>query len=91
MCLSQKRIDFGLYVLVYVVTTNTMKISIILEIAWKASNILGGAYSMSLYTGKKLHNYIMEKLPIETDIIRWVEELSEEEKQPMMDNMHPIF
>ena len=89
--LAQNRIDFGLYVLVYVGTTTTIKISSVPYIALKSSNNLRVSYFMSFFTGKILHRYIWEEIPIDTDVIMWVEKLAGEENQPKMDDRHPLF
>ena len=46
---------------------------------------------MSLYSGKRLHSYILEELPIYQDVIDRVEQLEREEKQPVLDNNQPLF
>ena len=46
---------------------------------------------MSLYSGKRLHSYIWEELPIYQDTIYIVEQLAREEKQPVLDNNQPLF
>ena len=46
---------------------------------------------MSLYTGKQLHSYIWEELPISEEVIERVELMAQEEEQPLHDNSHPLF
>ena len=46
---------------------------------------------MSLYTGKRLHSYIWEEIPIDQDIIDRVDKLAREEKQTLLDNSQPLF
>ena len=46
---------------------------------------------MSLYSGKRLHSYIGEELPIDQDVIDRVEQLAREEKQPVLDNNQPLL
>ena len=46
---------------------------------------------MSLYTGKRLHSYIWEEIPIDQDTIDRVDQLAREEKQPVLDNNQPLF
>ena len=41
---------------------------------------------MSLYTGKRLHSYIWEEIPIDQDTIDRVDQLAREEKQPVLEN-----
>ena len=59
-------------------------------IALKASNEEGGYFLMSLYSGKRLHSYIWEDIPIDQDTIDRVEQLTREEKQPVLDNNQPL-
>ena len=61
------------------------------EIALKASNEEGEYCFMSLYSGKRLHSYIWEELPIDQDTIYRVEQLTKEGKQPVLDNNQPLF
>ena len=61
------------------------------EIALKASNEEGGYFFMSLYTGKRLHSYIWEEIPIHQDTIDRVDQLAREEKKPVLDNNQPLF
>ena len=60
-------------------------------IVFKASNVEGGYFFMSLYSGKWLHSYIWEELPIYQDVIDRVEQLAREEKQPFLDNNQSLF
>ena len=46
---------------------------------------------MSLYTGKRLHSYIWEEIPIDQDTIDRVDKPSREEKQAVLDNNQPLF
>ena len=46
---------------------------------------------MSLYTGKRLHSYIWEEIPIDQDTINRVNQIAPEEKQPVLDNKQPLF
>ena len=46
---------------------------------------------MSLYSGKRLHSYIWEELPIDQDTIDRFEQLTREEKQPVLDNNQHLF
>ena len=46
---------------------------------------------MLLYTGKRLHSYIWEEIPIDQDTIDRVDQLAREEKQPVLDNNQPLF
>ena len=46
---------------------------------------------MSLYSGKRIHGYKWEKLPIDENVIARVEQLAEAEKQPIMNRGMPCF
>ena len=88
---KRKIITFGSYALVYSGTTNTMKGRATPAISLKMSNSAGGHYFMSLYTGKQIHGYKWDELPIDEYVIDRVEFLAEQEKQPMMKNGMPSF
>ena len=84
-------IPFGSYALVYESTTNTMKPRSVPAIALKRSNNAGGHYFMSLYSGKRIHGYKWEVLPIDAHIIERVEQLAEDQEQPIMNRGMPCF
>ena len=46
---------------------------------------------MSFYSGKIIHGYILEELHIDQDVIDKMEQLTREEKQPVMDNNQLLF
>ena len=46
---------------------------------------------MSLLSGKQLHAYIFEELPISSEVISRVHELASQEDQPELVNKQPIF
>ena len=46
---------------------------------------------MSFYTGKWIHGYKWDELPIDEYVINRVEYLEEQEKQPLMKNGMPSF
>ena len=46
---------------------------------------------MSLYTGKRLHSYQWDELPIDDDVISRVEELAMKEDAPVMADGYPMF
>ena len=77
--MNKKRAEFWAYALVYTGTENNMRKRGVPAIALKASNDVGGCYFMSLYTGKKIHGYIWNEIPINNDIISQVEELADKE------------
>ena len=66
-------ISFGAYALVYVKTSNDMKPRAIPIIALRMSNSAGGHYFMSLHTGKRIHGYKWDVLPIDEHVIALVE------------------
>ena len=66
--------------MVYLGTKGNTKKRSVPEIALKASNEEGGYFFMSLYTGKRLHSYIWEEIPIHQDTIDRVDQLAREEK-----------
>ena len=86
-----KRVCFGSYALVWVRTTNDMTRRAIPCIALRQSNRQGGHYFMSLYSGRRIHSYHWESLPISDDVIQQVEEMATEESQPTMHDKQPIF
>ena len=88
---GNKRIEFGAYSMVYVETHNNMKKGAFQQIALKPSNEEGGYFFMSLYSGKRLHGYVWDEIPIDQDTIDRVEQLVREEKQPVLDNNQPLF
>ena len=84
-------VTFGSYCLVYMGTTNTQKARAVPAIALRPSNLSGGFYFMSLYSGKRLHSYKWEELPIDADIIDRVHELGLQENQPPSINSELLF
>ena len=84
-------IQFGAYAWVHVKTTNTMKARRTPCIALGPSNEWGGHFFMSLYSGKKLHVYDWVEAPIDRDVISRVEELAEDEGQPLIIDNMPTF
>ena len=46
---------------------------------------------MSLYSGKRIHGYKWDKLPIDEHVIARVEKMAEKEKQPIMHRGMPCF
>jgi len=83
-------LSLGVSVQLYQGTTNTTKHRSVDAIALNPSNERGGHYFMSLRTSKKLHGYIWTELPIMYEVIEQVEQLGEQDGQPLM--MHgPYF
>ena len=70
---NHKKITFGSYAMVFTETTNTMKRRSVPAIALRESNDHGGFFFMSLHTGKRLHAYEWEELPIDDEVINRVE------------------
>ena len=85
------RIPFGSYAMAYTRTRNDMSTRSIPGIALSEANEKGGAYFMSLYTGRKIHAFGWKELPIHEDVINRVEQLAEEENQPTMNDRVPLF
>ena len=88
---SMKRISFGSHAMVYVGTTNTIQRRAVPAIALNESNDHCGYYFMNLYTGKRLHSYNWEELPIDNDTIERVEELAKNEKAKRLTDNYPLF
>ena len=89
--LEKKMINFGSYALVYSGTTNNNKPRSVPAIALRRSNNDGGHYFMSLHSGKRIHGYEWEELPIDEHVIERVEALAVAEKQPIMHRGMPSF
>lgn len=89
--LKQNRLPYGAYAQVWIGTKNNMTECCIPGIALRASNRKGGFYFMSLYSGKRIHSYIWEELPISDEIIERVEQLAIEQKQPKLIDGVPLF
>ena len=88
---SRAMITFGSYAMVYTSTTNSMKRRSVPAIALRRSNSAGGHYFMSLYSGKRIHGYKWDVLPIDEHVITRVEQMAEKEEQPIMDKNMPCF
>ena len=84
MDLQRKVIVFGSYALVYTRTTNTNKPRAVPAIALRRSNNTGGHYFMSLHSGKRIHGYEWQELPIDEHVIEQVGDLAKTEEQPIM-------
>ena len=89
--MSKSRIPFGSYAMVYISTSNDMIARSVPAIALVESNDLGGYYFMSLYSGKKIHAYEWNELPINDEVIAQVESLAAKEKQPKIIDKAPLF
>ena len=86
-----KRIPFGSYTIVYTKTTNIMKARSVPAVALNPSNQSRGYYFMSLYSGRRIHAYDWDEVPINRDMIDRVDELAIAEKQPKLVDGLPIF
>ena len=89
--LKRKLIPFGAYALVYTRTTNDNQPRAVPAIALRMSNNAGGHYFMSLHTGKRIHGFQWDELPIDEYVIERVEALAEEQNQPLMHRGKPCF
>ena len=81
---------YGSYCQVYTKTDGSMRQRSVGAIALRPSNERGGFYFMSLNTGKLIHAFIWEQLPLDDHIIDRVTDLAEDEGAPLMNN-GPIF
>jgi hypothetical protein len=68
--MNHKQIVHGSYAMVYIGTKNNMTRRSMPAIALSPSNMHGGHYFMSLYSGKRLHSYEWDELPIDDDVIK---------------------
>ena len=73
------KLAFGAYVQLYKKTTNTQVARSIGAIAMYPSNERGGYYFMSLWTGRRLHGFIWNEVPITEEVINRVKQLGEED------------
>ena len=89
--MKNKRISFGFHAMVFIGTDKTMKRSSAPAIALNPSNNHGGHYFMNLYTGKKLHSYHWQELPIDDETIDRVEELAMNDAQRRLTDNYPFF
>ena len=64
--------------MVYIGTHNNREIRSVPAISLKVSNEEVRYYFMSLYSGKRIHSYISEEIPIDQDTIDRVEQLTRE-------------
>ncbi len=76
---------FGAYCEVYTGTNNTIEQRSIGAIALRPSNNEGGYWFMSLESGRKIHVYIWNELPIPDHVVQRVEELASNENVPDLD------
>ena len=77
--------------LAYTVTSNNINIISIPFIALNESNDHRGCSFMSLYTGNKIHSYEWTELPIDNYVIKQVNQLSSDEKFPLVKDKYPMF
>ena len=75
---------FGSHALFYTGTTNANKPRTVPSIALHRLNNSGGHYFISLHSGRKTHGHDWEELPIDKHVIERVDDLSDSEKQPVM-------
>ena len=89
--ITVRRIPFGAYAMAYTQTSNDMKTRAVPGIALAESNKKGGQYFMSLYTGKRIHAFGWQELPIHDEVIKTVEQFAKDEDQPKMIDREPLF
>lgn len=77
--LSYNQISFGSYAVLYTNTSNDMKLRSVPCIALNPTNGYGGYNFMSLETGRKLHGYQWEVLPMNEWVIKRVKDIAREE------------
>ena len=83
------KVTFGAYCEVYIGTTNTTEQRSVGAIALRPSNSNRGHW---LETGRRIHGYIWNELPIPSHVIRRVEELAHGEYAMDLDEDGcPIF
>ena len=78
------KLTFGTHVQLYKKTTNTQKARSVGAIAIYLSNKRGGYYFISLRIGKQLYGFIWKEVLIIDEMINRVEQLGEEDGQPMI-------
>ena len=83
---NYEHLSYGTYVMAYVGTKNNMKARSVPAIALAPSNEWGGFYFMSLLTGKRIHAYKWNALPINNEVINQVHHLASSENQPELIN-----
>ena len=77
--LKRKIIPFDACVLVHTGTTNDNKPRAVPGIALRMSNAAGGHYFMSLHSGKIMHSFQWDELPIDEHVVERVEAIAEEQ------------
>ena len=88
---NELKIIFVAYVQVCIGNTNSTKYIKLGTISLRPSNEQGGYYFMYLATGKYLHLYIWTELPINDQLLYWVNYLSTKYNQTEMTKGYPIF
>ena len=90
--MKYKRIVFGSQAMVYTGTNNRLDARSVPAIALNSSNLHGGHYFMSLYSGKRIHSYEWKEVPIDDEVIARVETLgTNEEATKMKRGYYPVF
>ena len=82
--------SFKSYDMLYTGTTNTLKCRSVPRISLRQSNKDGGQFFISLYTGKYTHRDTWVELPIDDNIVKWVDDLAKIGKHPNFDK-YPMF
>ena len=82
--MKYKRIVFGSQAMVYTGTNNRLDARSVPAIALNSSNLHGGHYFMSLYSGKRIHSYEWKEVPIDDEVISRVETLGTNEEETKM-------
>ena len=87
--MKDKSMSFGSHIITYTGATNTLKQRGVLAIALNEPNDQGGYYFMSLDTGHKIHSYEWKELPIPDENIITVEEIAEQQNDPLLTKKIP--
>ena len=89
--LSKKLISFGSYAIVHVQSSSGMKARSIPAIGLYPSNVAGGSYFMSLLTGKRIHAYEWDELPVSDEVVAAVEKFAKDEGASILTDGCPPF
>ena len=91
MDMNVKRINFGSYAYIHTRTSNNMNTRSVPAVALRQANRDGGHYFMNLETGKRMHSYIWDEIPISSSAIATIEQIEKNENQPEIVNGDLLF
>lgn len=89
--MKYRHIVFGSHAMVFIGTNNKMDTRSVPAIALNPSNQHDDHYFMSLYSGKQIHSYNWQEIPIDDDVTERIRELAEKEGAPVMETALPTF